>query len=262
VVVDLQVVDPNEDLVAAVRDGLETLADPDRAPGMQSYMRSAMPYRGVPMPAVRRLVTRVGAAHPLTDRAVWVATVRALWHGAGYREERYAAIDLTGLPRYAGWQDAATLDLYRELVLDGAWWDFVDEMASRRVGPILRANFAAVAPIVRGWSTDPDKWVRRTAILAQLQSKLATDTALLTDVFAPNLLGASDGDPVTNDFFIRKALGWALREYAKTDPVWVRAYVVSHADVLSNLTRREALRRIGGEFPVAEPALEGSIGDR
>ena len=87
-----------------------------------------------------------------------------------------------------------------------------------------------------GWSTDPDFWMRRAAILAQLKAKAATDPGLLARIIETNM-----ADP---EFFIRKAIGWALREYSKTAPEWVAAFVAEHAATLSPLSRKEALRRL------------------
>ncbi|SHN47961.1 DNA alkylation repair protein [Cryptosporangium aurantiacum] len=227
---------PVDALVAAVRSGLVEVADPAKAPGMQAYMKSTMPFLGVqktPRAAVLKLVFN---DHQLADRNEWEAAVRELWHGATYREERYAAIALTGHRSARPYQDRETLPLYRELIVDGAWWDYVDELASNRVGPILRADRHHVEPLIRTWSTDPDKWLRRTAILSQLTFKADTDLALLADVIEPNL--------TDRDFFLRKAIGWALRQYAWTDPGWVRAYVDAHEDRLSPLSRREALKNM------------------
>ena len=204
---------------------------------MQAYMKSAMPFRGVQSPGVKRICREVFAAHPLPDRATWEASVRLLWDDAEFREERYAAIGLTGYRRYARWQDPSTLGLYDHLVVTGAWWDLVDEVAIRRIGPILRSSPVEVAPVLRRWARDDDLWRRRVAIIAQVGAKDSTDTDLLA-----SCLGPSVGRP---EFFLRKGIGWALREYAKTDPAWVRAYVETHAGALSPLSRREALKHLG-----------------
>ena len=91
----------------------------------------------------------VVGSRPLANEGVWSATVRELWHGAAFREERYAAIDFTGHRLYRSYQRPEALPLYEELIVTGAWWDYVDEIAVRRVGPILRAEPDAVAPLMR-----------------------------------------------------------------------------------------------------------------
>jgi 3-methyladenine DNA glycosylase AlkD len=227
-------VEPDDDLLAAVRHGLATLADPVKAPQMQAYMKSAMPYRGVATPARTRLMKDLLATRAPRDRKTWEATVRALWDGASYREERYAAIDLCGHRSARAWQDAATMPLYEHLIVAGAWWDHVDSIAIHLVGPILRAYPAEVAPTIRRWATDEDRWRRRSAVIVQNCAKDSTDTGLLAFAIAANV---SD-----RDFFIRKGIGWALREYAKANPEWVRAFVAGHD--LSPLSRREATKHL------------------
>ncbi len=224
-------------LADELRAGLAAAADPAKAPTMQAYMKSAMPFRGVPTPARRRLVreviARVGGP---ADRTAWETTVGDLWDRAAYREERYLAIDVCGLRAARPWQDAALVPMYDHFVVTGAWWDHVDAVAISLIGPILRADRPAVEPHVRRWITDSDMWRRRTSILVQVLAKSDTDTALLADAITANL--------DDRDFFIRKAIGWALRGYAKTNPAWVRAFVDAHAARLSPLSRREATKHL------------------
>ncbi|MPZ85901.1 MAG: DNA alkylation repair protein [Actinophytocola sp.] len=222
-------------LVAAVRAGLAELADPRKAPDMQRYMKSEMPFRGVPTPERRALGRRLFAEHPLSDVDAWRATVLSLWREATFREERYLALDLTGQRRYAGWQTPDLLPMYEELVVTGAWWDFVDEIAGRRVGPLLQAHRPTVTPVMRRWATDPDLWRRRTSIICQLGAKEDTDTALLTGCIEANL--------DDRDFFIRKGIGWALRQFARVEPAWVRNFVDGHP-ALSPLSRKEATKHL------------------
>src|SRR5258708_418198 len=127
----------NTSLVEQVREGLRARADPTRAPQMQAYMKSAMPYRGVVSAGVKAICSEVFAANPLPSFSSWRATVLELWRNAAYREERYSAIALTGATRYRRFQRPAALPLYRELITTGAWWDYVDEVAVRRLGPLL-----------------------------------------------------------------------------------------------------------------------------
>ncbi|NYH90653.1 DNA alkylation repair protein [Actinopolymorpha rutila] len=228
--------EPDRRLVEAVRAGLAAAGDPERAERMQAYMKSAMPFRGVPAPALKQVCREVLPEHPVGDRASWAATVRTLWDDAAFREERYAALALTGHRAYRRWQDTGTLALYEHLAVTGAWWDYVDEIAANRVGPILAGDPAAVAPVLLDWAAGEDIWLRRVAILAQLKAKGTTDTALLRACLSPSL-GQSE-------FFLRKAIGWALREYARTDPTWVLAYVAEQEDRLAPLSRREALKHL------------------
>ncbi|SDI37916.1 3-methyladenine DNA glycosylase AlkD [Actinokineospora alba] len=223
------------EFIEAVRAGLAEVGDPARAPEMQRYMKSDMPFRGVPKPERTALVRTLFAEHVFTDRADWIAAVTELWRDATYREERYVALDLLAHKRYTPWNGLDLLPLYEEMIVTGAWWDFVDELAARRVGPLVLAHPDVLTPTMRAWATDPDRWKRRTSVLCQLKARDATDTDLLTDTIESTL-----DDP---DFFLRKAIGWALREYAKTDPGWVRHFVETHPE-LSPLSRREALKHL------------------
>ncbi|VVJ21230.1 DNA alkylation repair enzyme [Amycolatopsis camponoti] len=225
-----------EQLVKAIRTGLAELADPVKAPAMQAYMKSAMPFRGVASPERNVLLKRVLADHILPDRVTYTATVLELWRAAEFREERYAAIALSGHRAYRRWQDPELLPMYEEMIVSGAWWDHVDELAIRRIGPILRADRAKVTPTMLSWSADRDLWRRRTAIICQIGAKEETDTDLLTRTIEPAI-----AEP---EFFLRKGIGWALRDYAKTAPDWVRSFVDDHPG-LSGLSRREALKHIG-----------------
>ena len=125
--------------------------------------------------------------------------------------------------------------MVEEMVVTGAWWDYVDAIAGRGMGAMLAAHPRPVKAALREWAKDDDIWKRRTAILAQLKAKGETDTALLADAIRPSI-----GDP---EFFLRKGIGWALREYSKTDPAWVLTFVEAHPG-LSALSRREALKHL------------------
>ena len=224
------------DLAAGrIRSGLAAAADPVRGAGMQAYLKSALPCYGVRVPVQRRLVRGVATKHPPPDRASWEAAVRALWDEAAFREERQAAITLTGVRAARGWQDPAALPLYRYLVTSGAWWDLVDEVAVQRVGPLLRAWPSDLRPAVLAWAQDPDLWVRRAAVICQVGAGDEVDLALLEETVRANVDDRS--------FWLRKAVGWALRDAARTHPDWVWALVDDLGDRLSGLSRREATKR-------------------
>lgn len=192
-------------------------------------MKSQMPFLGVRVPEVRRIVQTV-ASEVLEPDEVREAA-RRLWDEASHREERYAGMNLLALPQVRG--EMANVGLIEHMARSGRWWDFVDDLA-HRAAELLDAHPAETAALIRCWSTDADLWIRRLAILAQLTRKERTDAGLLADVIEPN---RTDGE-----FFIRKAIGWALRDYAKVAPGWVSEYVDTHE--LSPLTRREALKHL------------------
>lgn len=233
---------PDEELLEQVRGALAAAGDPGRAAGQQRYMRSALPYRGLTSPELRRVLTPLLRARPPVDRASWEATVRALWDDATHREERYAALALAEHRAARTWQDPAVLPLHRHLVVTGAWWDLVDVVGPRLVGGVLRAHREAVTPVMDAWAVEDDLWLRRAAVLSQLLHREGTDTALLERCVRANLEGSAFG----SEFFVRKALGWALRQHARVDPAWVLALVEELGDRLSGLTRREALKHLSG----------------
>ncbi len=221
-------------LVQAIRRRLADAADPEKAPQMQAYMKSAMPYRGVSAPMLKRLCRDVFVTHPLPTPSEWERVVLELWRKASFREERYAAVLLTQARAYREFLTLSSVPMLEEMIVTGAWWDFVDTLAGHNLGDILRENPRKMKPLMRRWARDTDKWKRRSAILCQLGFKRDTDLQLLYDCIEPNL---SD-----RDFFIRKAIGWALRQYAWTDPKEVRRYVKANTDRLSPLSVREALK--------------------
>lgn len=225
----------NRELVAQIRTMLMERADPARAAGAQAYMKSSILSLGVRVPEVRRCVVAAAAAFPVESPDQLRATVLVLWREAQWREERYAAIDLTGLRLVA--KDLLMLPVYEEIIRTGAWWDFVDGVSQRICG-LLLAHRTAMTSVLLEWSTDDDFWIRRAAITSQLKAKAATDTELLRATIEPNL--------DHQGFFIRKAIGWSLREFAKTNPAWVRDFVTEHARQLSPLSRTEALRHLNG----------------
>ena len=234
-------IDVSGDVVAA-RAALErgrlhnSAGDPERAESQQRYMKAAMPYRGLSSPQLTAVLRPLLAEHPPEDRDSWAATVRVLWDDAAYREERYAALALARHRAARPWLDAASVPLFRHLVVTGAWWDLVDDVATHLVGPALRAHRADLTPVLVAWATDEDLWLRRTAVICQVGARDGTDAGLLH-----HAVEANAEDPT---FWLRKAVGWALRDYARTDPDWVRAEVDRLGDRLSGLSRREALKHL------------------
>jgi len=225
-------------LLDRLRAALRDAADPSRAPAMQAYMKSAMPFHGVPTPTLRKVCRTVFADVPLANAALWQAQVLALWRDARFREERYAALELAGHRRAEPFQTFSAMPIYEEMIVTGAWWDYVDDIAAHCVGPILHREPARMRRKILAWSRSDDLWKRRTAILCQLGFKAKTDHELLYTCIEPSL--------ASSEFFLQKAIGWALRQYARTDPAEVRRYVQTHRALLSALSRREALKHIGG----------------
>ena len=224
-------------LTMRVREALDAVAEPARAPAMQAYMKSAMPYLGVSTVPRRSALKLVFAGLDWRDSAAWRADVLALWRGATHREERYAAIELAAVKTARRFQRIDALPMYEEMIVTGAWWDYVDEIAGHRLRTLLQNDRETMRETMLGWSTDADMWKRRSAILCQLPAKDETDLDLLYACIEPSI-GSSE-------FFLRKAIGWALRQYAWTDPDEVARYVAANEDRLSGLSKREALKNSG-----------------
>jgi 3-methyladenine DNA glycosylase AlkD len=223
-------------LIGTLRRELAAVADPVRAPQMQAYMKSAMPYHGVPAPLLRKVARGLFAESPLASAEAWREAVLGLWRGARFREERYAAMVLAGDRRARGFRTLDALPMYEEMIVTGAWWDLVDELASHRLGELLTRYPREMTATMLAWSRSSDLWKRRSAIICQLKMKRATDLDLLYACIEPAV-----GE---REFFLRKAIGWALRQYAWTDPDEILRYVRTHADVLSPLSKREALKNL------------------
>ncbi len=221
------------ELIGAVRAALRGAAQPELARSMQAYMKSATPFLGVRVPVMRALTRAEAKRRPFTTSADLSDTILRLWREAGYREERYAAIALLDTPAARRLREPAALATLRELIVTGAWWDYVDELA-HRVGDLLLSWPAEVRPAVLSWTGSADRWLRRASIICQLGARDRTDVELLTTA-----IQSAIGD---GDFFLRKAIGWALRDYARTDPAWVRSFAETRE--LSPLSRREALKHL------------------
>jgi 3-methyladenine DNA glycosylase AlkD len=225
-------------LLLLVRRELHRAGNPRRAAGAQAYMKSAMPYHGLSAPLLREICKKIFAGVDLPSRAVWLGHVLELWRGATHREERYVAVALTGDKRAREFQTPSAMPLYEEIIVTGAWWDYVDDVASHRVGPILRDFPAPMTKKMLAWSRSPNMWKRRTSIICQLGFKQDTDLDLLYACIEPSL--------DSKEFFLRKAIGWALRQHAWTDPAEVKRYVRRNRARLSGLSYREALKNISG----------------
>lgn len=196
-----------------------------------------MPFLGVSSTEQKRIWRDVFPAHPLTSAADWRQVALTLWRDATHREERYAAIALADMPRYKPYRTRAALPMLEEMIVTGAWWDLVDALATHHLGDVLRSDPAHVKPLMRRWAKDHDMWKRRAAILCQIRQKDETDLTLLYACIEPNM--------DHRDFFIRKAIGWALRQYAWVNPREVTRYVEANRARLSPLSVREALKNVG-----------------
>ena len=206
--------------------------DPDRAVQAAAYMRDQFPFLGIATPARRALNRTVVAGLPRPTRPELQEVVLACWK-LPEREYQYFACDW--LRTNVAVPGPEFLPVVRTLITTKSWWDTVDALATRFVGGLVERHPVLSAEMDR-WVTDPNLWVARTAILHQLHYGSRTDT--------DRLFGYCTQQAAHPDFFIRKAIGWALRHYARTDPEAVRRYVQDHRVVLSPLSIREASKHL------------------
>jgi 3-methyladenine DNA glycosylase AlkD len=221
------------DRVTFVANELAGLADPGNARAMAAYMKTDMPFFGVKRPDSYPIFREMMQLFPVTTRREYECAVRELW-AQPHREEKHMAIAVArAVPRYI---TPPSLPLYRKLIVEGAWWDFVDDVAAHLVGQVLLDDRDRMKPVMEKWIDSPDMWLRRSALLAHLRHKDRTDEAALFDHC---LRRAHE-----TEFFIRKAIGWVLRQYARTAPEAVAGFVVRYRDRWSGLTFREATKHL------------------
>ncbi|HEY6880892.1 MAG TPA: DNA alkylation repair protein [Polyangiales bacterium] len=223
-------------LLHALRAALARVAEPARAEAMQAYMKSAMPYHGVSAANVRTVCREVFTDYTFETAEAWRADVLALWRNADFREERYAAIALSGHRGAKAFQTLEALPMYEEMIVNGAWWDYVDVLAARRIGVLLASYPREMRRVVLSWSHAADLWKRRSAILAQLSFGEGTDLTLLFACIEPSL--------AEKDVFLRKAIGWSLRQAARHYERDIVRYVRDYDARLSPLAKREALKHV------------------
>lgn len=227
---------PRSDLADTVMERLTAVyptgADPTRAAEAAAYMKDIAPHLGIYTSARRALSRTVLQGTPRPDEEDCTAIALRCWE-LPEREYQYFAVDY--LRRYVGRCSSGFLPVVRRLVVTLSWWDTVDALASHVVGPLVTAD-TELKSAMDTWIDDDNLWVARTALLHQLRYKDATDTERL---FRYCLTRADEPD-----FFIRKAIGWCLREYAKTDPDAVRDFVDGARDRLSPLSVREATKHL------------------
>ena len=219
-----------DDVVARLRAAFEPAADPERAAGMAAYMRDQLAFFGIPTPLRRRLAKEaLAGVAPPTDRQLARVAI-ALWDEPE-RELQYVGCDL--LRNHVGVAGPGFLAVVATLLRTKAWWDTVDDLAAHTVGPLVRRHPELVA-VMDEWIASDHLWTARTAILHQLSYGTDADAERL---FRYCRLRATD-----TNFFIRKAIGWALRQHARVDPGAVDTFVDATPE-LSPLSVREARKR-------------------
>lgn len=222
------------DYIAQLKEFFRQKANATNALAMQKYMRYQFPFLGIKTPERKQLLRQFLKDHPLEEKDL-VDVVRGLWH-LPEREFHYVAMDLLLKYKKKGWE-RDDLGLIENLIVQKSWWDTVDVVAPRMMGPYVQQYPQEGRQALERWVKSDNKWLRRSSLIFQLRYKEQTDEKLLFD----HILRCKD----SKEFFIQKAIGWALREYAKTNPQAVLDFV-ARAN-LPPLSRREALKHFKGE---------------
>jgi 3-methyladenine DNA glycosylase AlkD len=228
-----------EEWVATVEDALNSLADPERAVPMRAYMKDIAPFLGVSKPARDKSQKQFGLPEPDDE----IEACRLLY-AKEHREFHYIATFV--LRKRAKYLPADSLVDLRWFVQTHSWWDTIDEL-TKSIGGVVTQH-PELVPELDEWVRGPDFWVNRAAILHQLGFGVNTDVDRL---FRLCLVQAAN-----REFFVRKAIGWALRDYAWTNPEAIRSFMNNHRNEFSPLTIREALKNID------DPRAGNRPGDR
>jgi 3-methyladenine DNA glycosylase AlkD len=224
----------SEGAALAVAEALRAHGTAERAVQEKRYLKSDLEFFGVTVPEMRGVVKGAVRGYPGVDGAGMVAWAVALW-GEPVHERRMAAVEILTLaaPRLG----AAELAIVERLVRESGTWALVDGLACNVAGEIALRDPRSW-PVIDRWAVDADFWVRRSALLALLRGirSRQPDLARFTRYAEPML--------AERGFFIRKAIGWVLREISKPDPAWVASWTELHISEMSGVTFREAVRRL------------------
>lgn len=216
------------DLVTVLKEEFEQMADSERAAKMQAYMRDLFPFYGVMATERRTVFNQMVKVVGVPDNVI---TEAKKFFEQDKRELHVCGQELL-VKGKKQWKDLRLKDL-EWFIVNKSWWDTVDYLASNVVGMfMLKFGNAEDRALLDSWNTSENMWLQRTSIIYQLKYKDKTDTKLLSKYIEPHRY--------QKEFFIRKAIGWALREYSKVDPEWVEDYIQTHE--LQPLSFKEASR--------------------
>ncbi|WEM45312.1 DNA alkylation repair protein (plasmid) [Photobacterium sp. DA100] len=202
------------------------------AKAMQAYMKTDQPFYGVKAPERKAIFKQAREHTKITSFIEYKRLVLWLWSGEN-REEQYLALDVAEY--YKAFRTIDAFPVYEEMLTEASHWDTVDKIASSLIGPLVKEH-RELEQVVRNWRQSDNMWLRRASLLIHLKHKSETNLPLLEETI---LMLASE-----NEFFIQKAVGWVLREYAKTDAQYVKLFVQRYQQQLPPLSQREALKNL------------------
>ncbi|MCJ7509410.1 MAG: DNA alkylation repair protein [Dehalococcoidia bacterium] len=223
-----------EKTISRFRQQFQELADPERAAQEKRYLKSPFKFYGVSVPKIRAVARQFKRENKgISKQALW-DLCQALWQGESHEERALAMLLLEEYRTLLDYSDMPSLE---RMLRESINWDQVDQISVHLVGAVLRKDQRALE-YLKGWSRDPNFWIRRAALLSQLLLFRAGkgDRGLFYSF--------ADGMMEEKEFFIRKAIGWVLREMSRVEPEEVFRFVADNRTRMSGVTLREATRRL------------------
>ena len=219
-------------MVIFMQQRMAEAGNADDAKAMQAYMKTEQPFYGVKAPERKAIFKQAREHTKITSFIEYKRLVLWLWSGEN-REEQYLAMDVAEY--YKAFRTLEAFPIYEEMLTEATHWDTADKLASNLIGPLVKEH-RELESVVCNWRESDNMWLRRASLLVHLKHKADTNLPLLEETI---LMLANE-----KEFFIRKAIGWVLREYAKTDADYVKSFVLAHQEQLSPLSQQEALKNI------------------
>jgi 3-methyladenine DNA glycosylase AlkD len=223
----------NDKIIAELQTAFINAGNPEDAAAMSKYMRNRFKFFGIKSESRKAIQKDFLSEHKLPEGNNLKELIEIIWN-LPQRELHYFTMEILEKPIKKA--DDSWMPLLENLISKNSWWDTVDAVASKLIGTYLKKYPEFKDNYPEKWICSDNFWFRRTAVLYQLKYKKDTDFERLKDFI---LRTAHE-----KEFFMQKAQGWALREYAKTDAQAVRQFVTDNAIILSQLTKREALKNI------------------
>ncbi|PSU35735.1 DNA alkylation repair protein [Photobacterium lutimaris] len=219
-------------MVIFMQQRMAEAGNTDDAKAMQAYMKTDQDFYGVKAPERKAIFKQAREHTQISSFIEYKRLVLWLWSGEN-REEQYLAMDAAEY--YTSFRTLEAFPIYEEMLKEASHWDTVDKISSNLIGPLVK-EYRELEDVVREWRLSDNMWLRRASLLIHLKHKQQTNLSLFEETI---LMLANE-----NEFFIRKAIGWVLREYAKTDSEYVKSFVQRHQEQLSRLSQQEALKNL------------------
>ena len=219
----------SKEFIEKAQELFEKHSTTERAPAMKAYMKDRFEFLGLSCPERDAIQKQLLPLFPIKDAKTLEDVVRSLWK-LPHREYHYLALDI--LTKNKKLIPELNLNLFNYLIEKNAWWDSIDTICSKVIGPYFLFHKGQYRIDMRQWWEADDFWKRRVCIIFQLTYKEKTDLKFLEERILENI--------GSTEFFLQKAIGWSLRQYSKTDPDWVTGFVAKYD--LKPLSKREALR--------------------